>query len=1156
MIRRAIAAASTVAVAAVLPVIAAPAQARPASAQPPASDAAGPHRPDNRPSPLATQRASLRQRAIDQLASGDARLKGRGESRTIQLAGGAEVDYPATQDANLLTFLVEFGEDDPADLASEDFPAEGPLHNEIPEPDAVDNTTYWKGDFNRQHFLDMFFNGMDDQGGESFKDLYDEMSSGRFDLTGDVSDWVQVPHAEAFYSDEDGFENQPEMTAFIGDSANAWYDARIGAGMTDAQIKDYLAEYDVWDRYDIDGDGDFNESDGYIDHFQAVHAGEGEEAGAPIWSIWSHRWSANIGGFGTAGPAEGSCDACYPVGGVEIGDSGYWIYDYTTEPENGGLGVFAHEFGHDLDLPDYYDTGDGDNSNGYWTLMDSGSWLGHGDGATGNSAGHMGPTEKLFLGWYGPQTPDGYDDLAVVDGTAAAEEVTLGPSYHATTAGKQAVLVTLPDGHGSADGPVDGDYLYSGYLDGNAVQATGPSIELSAGTVTLQANVNYDTEEDFDYAYLEVSNDGGATWDNVHTSVSSTDNPNGSNLGEGISGDSAGPVDITADLSTYAGQTVQLRWEFIADANTHGEGTIDGFVVDSLSVGDYSTTFEDTSDWTLSGFHAVADGQYSYEFTQYYMAENRTFDGYDVALGQGPYSHDYEVSIPGHKKVDHYSYEDGLLLYYSNSAYTDNNTSDHPGFGANLPVDANPESITWTGAGDPATANGRLQAFDATFDVDSTHLLSLTREVPGGTQSVNIPARPSVPVFEDNDVNGYWSEDPDDDAVGWFSTKVAGAGTTLQVVSSDKASDTMVIKVGKNFIAQVNEPFINGPAAVGKQLTLEPGWFQKGVTNDVTWFRDGVEIGNAGHGTTYTAQPADVGHEITAAVTATKSGYVGNATEVTDGPTVVTGAAPSPTVALAIQGAASVGSTLTAAGATWPVAGSSTFAWTIGGVAVGTGASYAVNAGDAGKVVTVTETRTSPGYETARASASTAPVAAGAEPVASAPPTISGKARVGSTLKVTAGTWPRAGTSTFTWTVGGKQVGTGTAYEVKPANAGKTVTVTETFVSPGYAPGTASAVTAKVLPAKVSLSVDPGKATKGKKVKVVIKATSPGLTVPGTVKLVYAGEKLGGEKLDDGKVTVHLPAKPKGTYKLKVSLESGTGFADADDTVEIKVKRK
>ena len=58
--------------------------------------------------------------------------------------------------------------------------------------------------------------------------------------------------------------------------------------------------------------------------------------------------------------------------------SGIWIGDYTIEPENGGLGVFAHEFGHDLGLPDEYDTsgntGGAENSTAWWTLMSQGSY--------------------------------------------------------------------------------------------------------------------------------------------------------------------------------------------------------------------------------------------------------------------------------------------------------------------------------------------------------------------------------------------------------------------------------------------------------------------------------------------------------------------------------------------------------------------------------------------------------------------------------------------------------------------------------------------------------------------------------------------------------------------------------------------------------------
>ena len=64
---------------------------------------------------------------------------------------------------------------------------------------------------------------------------------------------------------------------------------------TDAEIKAELTSFDQWDRYDFDDDGNFNEPDGYIDHFQIVHAGGDQADGDPIQgedAIWSHRWYA------------------------------------------------------------------------------------------------------------------------------------------------------------------------------------------------------------------------------------------------------------------------------------------------------------------------------------------------------------------------------------------------------------------------------------------------------------------------------------------------------------------------------------------------------------------------------------------------------------------------------------------------------------------------------------------------------------------------------------------------------------------------------------------------------------------------------------------------------------------------------------------------
>ncbi|HET8599530.1 MAG TPA: immune inhibitor A domain-containing protein, partial [Segeticoccus sp.] len=340
----------------------------PAVAQPapqvdsPDHPATGHHKLDDRPAaPIQKQRA-LQRRATELVAQGKATVQHKNGADVVRVAPGQWVQYGVQEQTDILTFLVDFGDgsgySSPTGNTCAASDEGGPVHNNIPKPDrSVDNTTYWVDDFNREHYLDMFFKGLPNQGGESFRDYYQEQSSGRFLIGGDVSDWVRIPDREACFGVN---EYNVDMTAFTQEAADAWVADQKAQGKSDADIKDYLSQFDQWDRYDYDGDGNYNEPDGYIDHFQSIRAGEDESAGAPEWTVWAHRWYVGAAGIGSTGPGSN------PLGGVQIGDTGYWIGDYTTEPENGGLGVFAHEFAHDLGLPDEYDTAGGDNGTGFW----------------------------------------------------------------------------------------------------------------------------------------------------------------------------------------------------------------------------------------------------------------------------------------------------------------------------------------------------------------------------------------------------------------------------------------------------------------------------------------------------------------------------------------------------------------------------------------------------------------------------------------------------------------------------------------------------------------------------------------------------------------------------------------------------------------------
>ena len=95
-------------------------------------------KPDNRPDPLSRKQTAQRRDAVDALVTGKARTVGKGPDRTIKMPNGANVEYPASQSAQLLTFLIEFGNGSPNPAFPDN--TAGPLHNEIPEPARSDNT--------------------------------------------------------------------------------------------------------------------------------------------------------------------------------------------------------------------------------------------------------------------------------------------------------------------------------------------------------------------------------------------------------------------------------------------------------------------------------------------------------------------------------------------------------------------------------------------------------------------------------------------------------------------------------------------------------------------------------------------------------------------------------------------------------------------------------------------------------------------------------------------------------------------------------------------------------------------------------------------------------------------------------------------------------
>ena len=748
--------------------------AAPVTAAPATRGGATAARPDNRPGPFTERQNARRKAAMDLILSGKASPNKDG---VIALDTDKYYQAAVSGTGHVFTILSEFGDQGSGKLGR----VPGPLHNEIPKPNRAtvdgqanpdynsalptDNSTHWVSNFNTAYYHDLFFGPA-----PSFADFYDAQSSGSYTVAGAVSPWVQVPGNASTYGDN-SVEDFGGAWQFIEDSGNAWYDQMKTNGMSDADIKAYLSQFDVWDRYDYDNDGNFDEPDGYLDHFQAVHAGEGEDAGGGAQgedAIWSHRWYVNPDDFGATGPRiagdNGPVDVLF--GGAQIGDTGYWIGDYTVEAENGGLGVFAHEFGHDLGLPDFYDTNAGENGVAFWSLMSVGSWVGDGTEDIGTKPSYMGPWEKLQLGWL---------DYSVA--APGASTATLAP--------EEAVIVDVADRPVVTDyATPDGGHAWWTGNDSNMTSTLTRSVDMTGvKSATVKASAWYDIEAGFDYLYFDYSTNNGDTWTTVGTPL------------DGSSKDHWKGISYTVP----GGATTLIRFRYVSDGGVN----MGGAFLDNISIKSGGSTIlatdtveNGTNGWTADGGFKISTGSEQVVGDRYYIAENRTYTGYDSGLEVGPYQFSFALTDPN--KVEHFAFQDGLLVWMVDESYGDNNNSEHAGRGLALPVDARPVPFKY---GDGTSPSNRRQPFDATFGLQAVPD-GPNSDYEGGTLPCNglhkqyvagkgqsqtiayycawptAEQRAAIATFSDSSETAYW-----DSTNAQNSVKTANSGVSIQVTS-------------------------------------------------------------------------------------------------------------------------------------------------------------------------------------------------------------------------------------------------------------------------------------------------------------------------------------------------------------------------------------
>lgn len=215
----------------------------------------------------------------------------------------------------------------------------------------------------------------------SMSEYYRWTSGGRLEVQGEVVATITVPHDRNYYA------------------ADAWgVDALSTPNNSYGLFRDAVQACDAvvdFSRFDLD-------SDGYVDMLWVVHAGPGGESSGHRRDLWSIT-SRATGGWSNSAPIESND---FIAGSLT---QHVRLDRFTILPELSSfhpgqpmeIGVYCHEFGHTLGLPDLYDTsalgGAANAGPGVWSLMSTGAF--GGDGASPESPSHMGSWCSVWLGW-------------------------------------------------------------------------------------------------------------------------------------------------------------------------------------------------------------------------------------------------------------------------------------------------------------------------------------------------------------------------------------------------------------------------------------------------------------------------------------------------------------------------------------------------------------------------------------------------------------------------------------------------------------------------------------------------------------------------------------------------------------------------------------
>jgi M6 family metalloprotease-like protein len=238
----------------------------------------------------------------------------------------------------------------------------------------------------------------------SVPDYYQWASGGRLRMRARVIASVVLPNPENYYVNDSYGLN------VLSTPRNDWGLVRDAIIQADPSVN--------WNEFDRDGDG-------FVDMLWIVHAGLGAELTGNRRNFYSN--TSRLG-FGWSGG--GVIETADVMNGALT--QKVRVDRFSVLPEISGfrpgsiseIGVFCHEFGHALGLPDLYDTsslgGAANVGPGNWSLMSTGAY--GGDGRTPEIPVHPGAWPSLFLGWASATRPAN-DTLATLTPTTNGGQI-------------------------------------------------------------------------------------------------------------------------------------------------------------------------------------------------------------------------------------------------------------------------------------------------------------------------------------------------------------------------------------------------------------------------------------------------------------------------------------------------------------------------------------------------------------------------------------------------------------------------------------------------------------------------------------------------------------------------------------------------------------